>query len=485
MDAPEDKPLNPIEEKVSGQAWALRLLTAAERGTLKTSKVGKQASKHLKRILNEAEYHGFPSQLVPLICLHRDAFSPGAQALLDQLAAAMCEQKRPIRAKRFFFDPEEYMDALVTLRLLGQEDIEQDFEDAAHEWIFHEWGWGAHLSDHATRSLLIDLSLLLLLDKNPPRLTETLIARLLRVEESFAGIPRIPTTRNYSFEDGKTFRESILNATLSNPIAYTLNRLGWESHVPPLTHYCDEITTPCFGGAVAKTYRRDRETLGTLSQFPFTHAGDWRLLCNAYPVVFQKFREDLPRDARPIADSSHLQWQLRIREQGMWAYRADLPGQSLLQALGQFPETWAIQRGGEALVLRLYRHYPGFPLEVTDLWSTDETRSFGPNVPHQTESYHQAITRIREAQPGVRVWPLAEVIEHEPQRVKSYCPVVNLWAISLDGQIENVPIVAPARVTPSVPRQRGEEAWDIDWKLPGGLWKVRVDPLAKEPLRKR
>jgi hypothetical protein len=37
-------------------------------------------------------------------------------------------------------------------------------------------------------------------------------------------------------------------------------------------------------------------------------------------------------------------------------------------------------------------------------------------------------------------------------------------------------------VVPSVPRRKGEEAWDIDWELPGGLWKVRVDPLAKEPL---
>lgn len=463
MDAPEDKPLSPFEEEIAGQAWAVRLLAAAEQGTLETSAVGKNAVEHLSFILNDSEYHGYPPQLIPLICLHHGAFSPEAQALLDQLAEAMCEQKRPIRANRFFFDPEKYLDALVTLRLLAHEDIEQDFEDAAQEWIFHEWGWGAQLSDHATRRLLIDLSLLLLLDKNPPRLTESLIARLLRVEESFAGIPRIPATRSDdSFEDGKTFRESIQNAGPENPIAHLLKRLAWESRMPPLTPPRDEITTPCFGGAVAKTYRKGRDTLGTLSKFPFTHAGDWHLLGNAYPVVFQKFREDAPR----IADRSHLQWQLRIREGEKYAYWADLPGKSFPEALGQFPETWAIQRDGEALILRLYRHYPGFPLEVTDLWSTGTTRS-----------------NERMLGPGVRVWPLAEVVEQEPQRVKSHCLVVNLWAISLAGEIEGVPTITPARVIPSVPRRKGEEAWDVVWELPGGLWKVRVDPLAKEPLR--
>lgn len=62
---------------------------------------------------------------------------------------------------------------------------------------------------------------------------------------------------------------------------------------------------------------------------------------------------------------------------------------------------------------------------------------------------------------------------------------VVLWAISLEGPIQSEPIVTSARVIPSVPRRRGEEAWDIDWELPGGLWKVRVDPLAKEPLSLR
>ena len=61
----------------------------------------------------------------------------------------------------------------------------------------------------------------------------------------------------------------------------------------------------------------------------------------------------------------------------------------------------------------------------------------------------------------------------------------NLWAISLEGEIESAPVVTPARVIPSVPRRKGEEAWDIDWELPGGLWRVRVDPLAREPLCER
>ncbi|MBB6048469.1 hypothetical protein [Armatimonas rosea] len=368
------------------------------------------------------------AHLILLKQRHAATFSPPDQARLETTAQSLCVRARFVCDAHQFYDPEPYLQALAVLRFLGNHDIQQDFEDAAHEWIFHEWGCGAHLSHRD--ELLTLLSLFLTLDTNPPRLASALFQRLIRLEENIACI------YGYIDEEDATFRKEL--HTAEDTLFAIFARLGLAEHLPPFVAYTqDELLIPCFDGAVARMYRTPKGVLKTYSHHPLIPKKAVGLPpYMAVSCYSENVREGFSRWTPGLA--------------GMW-------------------ETWTLQRGGVALALR-----SGMDRSF-DYWHR-------PDYRHPIVHCHVLCLSHPDKASCDPKGPTIQI--RTPQLVLpgSSSLRVLLWAISMEGPIENEPTVAPARVIPSVPRRRGEEAWDIDWVLPGGLWKVRVDPLAKEPL---
>lgn len=423
---------------------AERLLLAAEQHGL----AGLAPEDYLDSLLDAEESGNIPFALVPLIHLHRAAFSLEAQARLDVLSLELCSQARETCRGRHFYDPLPYLEALTTLRLLAREDVSGVFEDAAHEWLFREWGWGAHLCDHTSHHFLSTLCLLLLLDPEPPYPVARLLHRLLRLDDSFEDLPRIPATRSHLGPAPRTFREALASPGPTEALLGLLKRLGAEALLPPVYLATDTIFTPCFGGAVATTHTAPGGTLGTLSRFPLMPTLPLAQQEAAYPVLFWQ-------DALHLG---FLKWRVQL---GMgWL---ELPGTNHdSHSTALLPTTHALQRGGEALVLRLYAPTPSV-MRIEDRW---EARGATP-----------LSVRCLPLAPGLLATDQLAVAEGNLPTV-----FATLWAFSLEGELRHSAKVDLARGIPSVPRRDGEEALDIDWELPGGLWQVRVDPLAKEPL---
>lgn len=402
---------------------------------------------YLDSLLENEDSGNFPFTLVPLICLHREAFPLEVKARLDALALVLAEQARETCRTRHFYDPLPYLEALVTLRLLAQEDVTAVFEDAAHEWLFREWGWGAHLCDQTSHRLLGALCLLLLLDPEPPYPAARLLHRLLRLDDSFSGLPRIPATRALLGPPPRSFREALAAPEPTEALLGLLKRLGAEALLPPPYLPPDTRLTPCFGGAVATTHTAPSGVLGTLSCFPLMPTLSLTQQEGAYPVLF--WQDEL--------SFGFLKWRVHL---GLgWL---ELPGTNTIPGSFPLPTTYALQRGGEALVLRLFAP-PAPATRIEDRW---ETRGAPPLA-----------VRCLPLAPGLLATDQLAVAEGNLPTV-----FAALWAFSLEGEPRHSAQVRLAHGIPSVPRREGEEALEIDWELPGGLWQVRVDPLAKDPL---
>lgn len=423
---------------------AERLLLAAEQHGL----AGLAPEDYLDSLLDVEDSENIPFVLVPLISLHREAFSLEAQARLDVLSLELCSRARETCRARQFYDPLPYLEALTTLRLLAREDVSGAFEDAAQEWLFREWGWGAHLCDHTSHHLLCTLCLLLLLDPEPPYPAVRLLHRLLRLDDSFEELPRIPTTRSHLGPAPRTFREALAAPAPTEALLGLLKRLGAEALLPSVYLPPDTRLTPCFGGAVATTHTAPHGVLGTLSCFPLMPTLPLAQQEGAYPVLFWQDTHNL----------GFLKWRVQL---GMsWL---EVPGTNHSgHSAAPVPLTYALQRGGEALVLRLFAP-PATATRIEDRW--------------EMHGQVRLAVRCLPLAPGLLATDQLAVAEGNLPTV-----FATLWAFSLEGDLRHSAQVRPAHGIPSVPRRDGEEALDIDWELPGGLWQVRVDPLAKEPL---
>lgn len=409
--------------------------------------VGLAPEDYLDSLLEDEDSGNLPFTLVPLIRLYRGAFPLEVQARLDALALALGRQARETCRTRHFYDPLPYLEALVTLRLLAPEDDATVFEDAAQEWLFREWGWGAHLCDQTSHHLLCALTLLLLLDPEPPYPAARLLHRLLRLDDSFSGLPRIPATRALLGPPPRSFREALANPEPRDAFLGLLKRLGAEALLPPLYLPPDTRLTPCFGGAMATTHTALGGALGTLSRFPLMPTLSLAQQEGAYPALFWQDGLNL----------GFLKWRVQL---GMsWL---ELPGTNSIPLSSPIPTTYALQRTGEALVLRLYAP-PATATRIEDRW---ETRGATPLA-----------VRCLPLAPGLLATDQLAVAEGNLPTV-----FATLWAFSLEGELRHSAQVHLAHGIPSVPRREGEEALDIDWELPGDLWQVRIDPLAKEPL---
>jgi hypothetical protein len=458
--------------------------------------------------------------LIALRKCHYAQLDAPAQRVLDVILGDMHVWFAHNVEEDFSYYPNKYLGDLVCAWLLAEMHAPQDAHihlrdkllAAADYWQQHGWGWGEHLSDIYAGICLDLLSMLLVLSEQLPdqvrQRYQQLFTELLRLEDVFAGGPRVPAIRSYNFLVAPSppvpYRDRIqplaAELTLARlkhkpPLNQLFARRGWHTLAPPRAERGRDITVPCFGGAVATARLEDDARLGSLSHFPLMPSAEHAasgLSWQSFPVSFWQ----------AVGDWGYLQWE--VREDGK---RRCHPGEgkdaqkdtALTLAISPplVGRTYALQRGGNLIVLRIMPMIPAAWEQCADRFRLvnghAELTACAPvgtwsqlllQYPEREVSLHciplssRAVPALSKGTDGATDWgiSLAEGNLHR------YRLVATLWAVSLDGKIHEAPTIT-REVVRAIPRDRDEYIWRVEWKWPNTTWRLRIDPLDSQPLR--
>jgi hypothetical protein len=348
------------------------------------------------------------------------------------------------------------------------------------------------------------LSLLLLFAKRlPERVREGyrgLMGDLLAIEDAFGEGPRIPALRSYAFArspEHANYRDRVRARSPEEAPAleHLFAERGWQDLAPSRQAPSRDTSFLCWGGARAVGRCEPDARLGSITRYPLMPSAEhatWGLCWQSFPVCFW----------RPEGDWGFLQWEVQAGERvGCHPAATDFftsYGNAAL-ALGVDPplygRTWALQRGGNLVALRLlpavmesWDHVAdrlrviGCRAEVSESASPGGFRSLALSYPERTV--------------GVACLPLAEgaevllrQVEGQPLDWEFRWPrealaesVALLWGLSLEGPIAEPPILTPDPEASIVPRAPELRAWHLTWRWPSVEWRLRLDPLAEAPL---
>ncbi len=405
----------------------------------------------------------------------------------------------------------------------GRDVLAGEMLDAFAYWRAEGFGFGEHLSNVYGRVSLTELSALLVFEQHlPPELRQSLLAtinQLLAVDDAFVGGIRVPTIRcsallqspsvaeKYRDWVAGSYRQSVAPLTpdhwnrISNMplLGGILARRRWHEKVAPPAPQRPDVRVPCMRSAQAIARLEPEVRLGTLSHFPIMPEAEfqtWGLAWQSFPAVFWH-RE---------GDWGFLQWETlegptrRCHPGELHEYEADKrgnpgPNAVLPPILGR---TFALQRGGDALVLRLMPALAQSWLSVTDrfrlLDSPVALRTLEPagpwrqaliERPGRTISLQQVQltpgqTPRLDRQGNRQDWSFtfdAPTFLNGKQRM-----LVSLWGLSLNGPVAEPPVFTPAKQFLPLPRMDNETALELSWAWPSAHWRVRIDPLAERPL---
>ena len=446
---------------------------------------------------------GFPDQLERLDADARRTL----EALLTDLSVWF--DQTLARPSRYY--PNKYMGDLVC-RWLLLEALEQQAERqrvagemlaSARYWREEHWGWGEHMSNIYASVLLDQLSVLLMLAQDLPaevrREYTALRDDLLAIEDAYGSGPRAPMIRDYHFTSSPAYdnyrdrvrrvqtAEDLIGGNLAmRPV---LAELGWSATVPPRAPAQRDIEVPCFGGVSAVARIEGKTRLGTLSRYPLMPQMEhptWGLSWQSFPVAL--WHEQ--------GGWGFLQWRSEIGDQSR-AHPAERRAEAYLRNALTFdkPEpivghTWSIQEGGQAIVLRtmptLYESWDRlidrFRL-VEPKATVDVSEPSGPwtqivlDFGDQAVSIHHISLDGRhptmvQRDGGPWDWQIA----YDADDLADRTHVINLWAFSLDGRIDNAP---------RLERIEGRQAWHLTWNLGADrpTWGLQIDPTEATPLR--
>jgi len=448
---------------------------------------------------------GFPDQLERL-----DADARGVlEAILTDLSVWF--DQTLTHPSRYY--PNKYMGDLVCrwllLETLGQQAERQrvaaEMLASARYWREENWGWGEHMSNIYASVLLDQLSVLLLLAQDLPaevrREYTALRDDLLAIEDAYGSGPRTPMIRDYNFTGSPTYdnyRDRVRRVQTAEDLSSgnlamrpVLAQLGWSSTVPPRAAAQRDIKVPCYGGVSAVARIEGKTRLGTLSRYPLMPQMEhptWGLSWQSFPVAL--WHEQ--------GGWGFLQWRTKIGEQNR-AHPAERRAEAYLRNALTFdkPEpivghTWSIQEGGQAIVLRtmptLYKSWdrlidrfrlvePNATVDVSEPggpW-TQLVLDFGDqavSIHHISLDGHHPTMLQQDGGPWD--WQVAYDAADLADRTR----VVNLWAFSLDGRIDNAP---------RLERIEGRQAWHLSWNLGAdrSTWSLQIDPAEATPLRPR
>ncbi|MEX2381402.1 MAG: hypothetical protein WD490_03385 [Opitutales bacterium] len=445
---------------------------------------------------------GFPEQVEQL---HADARRT-LDVILEDLSIWFDRTlEHPTR-----YYPNKYMGDLVCRWLLieamGQhterDRVAEEMLASAGYWREQHWGWGEHMSNIYAAVLLDQISVLLMLSDDLPeevRQTYTeLRDDLLAIEDAYDGGPRTPMIRDYNFDTSPAYanyrdrvqRPETSSALTTGNLAMrpVLATLGWADSVPPRAESQQDIVVQSYDGVEAVARVDGSVRLGTLSRFPLMPQMEhptWGLSWQSFPVTLWHER----------GGWGFLQWRSEV-DGNHRAHPAEQRAQAYLHNALTFDSnepivgrTWAMQEGGNAIVLRimpeLYEPWDGLvdrfrlvepdaELTVYDrpgMW-TQVAINFGDHI---VSVHHVSLDgnepELIQRENGPWDWQ----IDYAAADLAEHGRIANIWAFSLDGPITDAP---------QLERLDGEDGWHMTWDFGEGrpAWNLHITPGADEPL---
>jgi len=479
--------------------------------------------------------------LIALERCYADQMTPEQRADLRKILKDLNTFFRSESGERRFFYPNRCLGDLVGAWLIGEilADADADADaDAKLRGIMLEaadyletrgWGWGEHLSDTYAAVCLDNLSALLVLSRRLPDDVRTrykrLFDELLAIDDAFGGKPRVPAIRSYAFGSSPkhtSYRDRIrpLASTTSAPLSAatiplmppevgdvfqhqpplgaTLHAHGWHDLAPPRAVPQRDVVVPCID-AVATARVEDDVRLGSLSRFPLIPAAEssvWGLSWQSFPVAMW----------RPGGDWGFLQWETRAADRTRAHPAIDLARayhDNALTTKGSaitFGRTFAIQRGGDVIALRVMPAIAADWDRVTDRWRLiDSTANVvaSPSGP----GHSQLLLRYPQRDVSVQCVPISAGAtlgfgdsagdgrirdwgaRYDRNALSKLRMVVVLWGVSINGPISAAPVVRSVTGTSDEALFDEERALEVHWTWPHTEWHLKIDPHDPRPLQ--
>jgi|694.fasta_scaffold30552_3 hypothetical protein len=458
------------------------------------------------RDTNAAFFIGLP--LVVLRAEFADRLAPADRVVLDRMLTRLrtwCDREAASPLPRY---PNKHLGDLVCAWLLAEQlggetpELPDRLRAAARYWRDAEWGWGEHMSDIYARTCLDELAMLLLVSQRlPPDIRmayEQLRDELLRINDLYAGGPRVPAIRSYAFSRGTkggSYRDAVrpwktddlLTTDLFQPLRGLADRLGWHAAAPAAAPAAERLEVACHGGSRAMAVIDGPLRLGAMSRYPIMDGIDqrtWGLSWQSFPVAAW----------HAAGDWCYLQWEAvedgRRRAHPAETRAVSYHDNALSLQLDPPPvgQTFAVRHGSAFVVLRRMPRTSGGWQELID-----RVRLTGRHG--QVEELEDAAgRRLRLTYPAengpprrltIRFLGLDQQLIPEltrdgdrtidwtvrHPRAADSRPPLGLWVWSLGDDL-----VAAPRI------ERIDAGWRLSWPQDGGRFALRIDPDAAAPL---
>jgi hypothetical protein len=456
---------------------------------------------------------------------YADQLSPASEGLIDDMLATSYQWFYPAAMSDKAYYPNAYLGDLVCAKLI-QEIVPCPADEVAalneqmlasgQYWKEHSWGWGEHLSD-TYAGVCMDLFsqyLICTKDSDSPVCSEykKLLADLLYIEDQFEGGPRVPAIRSYAFASRTprgNYRDRVKpwNLVSDNELSKhfwreaalvkaALYDAGWHERIEPQKNEkVQNVSIPCFDGAVATALVKDNVRLGSISKYPLMPTAEnlmYGLIWSAMPVAFWM----------PSQDWAFYQWEVLEDGQVRAHPENHRTGARALTSMINPPivygKTYSIQRGGDVLSVRIMPAIMQTWESVSDSFkiadcsgemavSTDSAlfNQLLLQYPDQTVSIcnipsESSMQPVLEKQDRHTYWKLT-VPEDRLSELESMKMIVDVWGISLNGKITEEPVVEFQK-SHLIPLTDAQQKRRLTWQWPGTKWDVMIDPMAEEPL---
>lgn len=452
---------------------------------------------------------------LPLIALRAEfaaELAAADRAVLDRMLHRLrmwCDREVASPVPRY---PNKYLGDLVCAWLLAEQcaapaatERAARMLDAARYWREQEWGWGEHMSDAYACVCLDELSMLLLLSKQlPPDVRtayEQLRDELLRIDDLYAGGPRVPAIRSYAFHKAPTavsYRTAVrpwktadlLTAKTFQTLRGLAHRRGWHAVVPPPVPTGKRIEVACHGNARAMAVIDGPLRLGAMSRYPIMDGIDqrtWGLAWQSFPVAAW----------HAAGDWCFLQWEAaangRRRTHPAESMATSYRDNALSHDLEPPPvgQTFAVRHGTAFVILRRMPRIANAWPEVVD-----RVRLRGRHAQLeelQDAAGHQLrLTYAADGAPPRRLCirfcaldpELVPHLRHDSEQSVDWSvrhplgpaaraqPPLGVWVWSLGDDLTAAPRI-----------EQIDAGWRLSWEQGTDDFVVRVVPAAIDPLR--
>lgn len=462
------------------------------------------------RDTNAAFFIGLP--LIALRAEFADELAAPDRVVLDRMLNRLrtwCDREAANPMPRY---PNKYLGDLVCAWLLAEQcgvpapaELPARMLDAARYWREQEWGWGEHMSDTYACVCLDELSMLLMLSKRlPPDVRtayEQLRDELLRIDDLYAGGPRVPAIRSYAFRKAPTavsYRNAVrtwktadlLAAKTFQTLRGLAHRRGWHAVVPPPVSAGERIEVACHGGARAVAVIDGPLRLGALSRYPIMDGIDqrtWGLAWQSFPVAAW----------HAAGDWCFLQWEAaangRRRTHPAESRAVSYVDNALSDELEPPPvgQTFAVGHGAAFVVLRRMPRIANDWPEVVDrvclkglharLEELQDAAGHQLRLTYPTEVDPPRRLCIRFLALDPELVPILTrdgdtsadwSVRHPLGPAARARPPLGVWVWSLGDDLTAAPRIEPL-----------DDGWRLTWNRDADHFVVRVVAEAADPLR--